>query len=215
MFARAPVPGRAKTRLIPMLDPLGAAKFQAALILDTTCKVDRLGQSVERWLFVTGGRIPVNPGGIQWTRATQRGRDLGERLDHAFTQLLRGHRAAVIIGTDSPSLSSTLLRQALSELRVCDAVLGPCPDGGFYVIGLRRLVPNLFRAVRWSSSYAFRDMLQNLLGNGYSCSVMRKVSDVDRPEDLKQLARQMTRSGAARRSSPAVWRFLTRAGLAH
>ena len=145
------MPGRAKTRLIPLLGPRGAAELQSALILDTTRKVSKLARSAARWLFLAGGAFPDFPDRNLWTVVQQRGRDLGERVERAFRQVLRGHRAAVIVGTDSPLLSPRLMRLALAELRVCDAVLGPCPDGGFYLVGLRRIVPGLFRGVRWST----------------------------------------------------------------
>src|SRR5205807_9524580 len=67
----------------------------------------------------------------------QRGPGLGARLERAFRQMLRRHPAAIVIGTDSPLVPVTVLRLALSELRICEAVLGPCPDGGYYLVGLR------------------------------------------------------------------------------
>jgi hypothetical protein len=138
----------------------------------------------------------------------QRGRDLGERLEGAFRRLLQSHGKAVIIGTDSPLLSPRLLRLALSELRSCDAVLGPCPDGGFYLVGLAREAPGLFRGGRLGSRQAFRDVQRSLLGRGFSCSILPIVSDIDRPADLKEIAKQMIRKPSMRTASPALWRFL-------
>jgi hypothetical protein len=141
----------------------------------------------------------------------QRGRDLGERLEHAFRLLLGRHSAAVVIGADSPTLAPLVLKAALRELRVCAAVLGPCPDGGFYLIALRRAeakqIPGLFRGVRWGSAFAFRDMLGNLLQRALACSILESYADVDRPEDFRRLARELVRSRAARRGAPAVWAF--------
>ena len=138
----------------------------------------------------------------------QRGRDLSARLDFAFARLLRRHPRAVIIGTDSPLLSPRLLHLALTELNVCDAVIGPCPDGGFYLVGLRCKIPGLFRGVRLSSRHAFGDTLRALLQQGLSCAVLPAVPDIDRPDDLKEIARQMTRRHALRAAAPALWRCL-------
>lgn len=208
VFAKSPVPGRAKTRLIPLLGPCGAAAVQAALILDTTTKVNKLSRHASRWLFVSGRHVPEFKDARQWIRSSQRGRELGARLEAAFRKLLRFHCAAVVVGTDSPLLSARLLRQALLELAICDAVIGPCPDGGFYLIGLRRQVSDLFRGVRLSSRHAYRDTLRGLLRRGLSCAVLPAVPDIDRPRDLRELTTQMARHAAMRTSAPALWRFL-------
>jgi len=208
IFARTPSPGHTKTRLIPVLGARGAADFQAALITDAVGKVEALSQYAARWLFHTGRTFPT-PSGLQtWKLAHQQGRDLGERLDHAFRRLLAAHSAAVVIGTDSPLLPPRMLRQALNELRACDAVLGPCPDGGFYLIGLRCLPQDLFRGVRWSSRFAFRDVLGSLGSHGLISSILSPLPDVDRPADLLRLAQQFLGLPAARWLAPATWGFL-------
>jgi rSAM/selenodomain-associated transferase 1 len=218
VFARAPRPGKAKTRLIPLLGSRGAAELQAALIADSIRKVNALAGRASRYLFFAGRRFraAARPSGYRLVR--QRGRDLGGRLERAFLMLLGRHSAAVVIGTDSPTLAPRALRAALRELRVCAAVLGPCPDGGFYLIGLRRAeadeIPGLFRRVRWGSAFAFRDTLGNLLRRGLACSILEPCADVDRPEDFRSLTRELVRSRAARRAAPAVWRYVRDRGLA-
>ena len=220
VFARAPRPGRAKTRLIPLLGPRGAAEFQAALTADALRKVDALPSGISRWLFLAGGKFPGFPskgarqaGGVrhgvpkQWRLDRQRGADLGERLDDAFRNLLRHHSAAVVIGTDSPLLPKGILRTALAELRWCDAVLGPCPDGGFYLIGLRNLLSGVFRHVRWGTPWAFRDMLRTLMQRGLSCAILEQYADVDRPADFHALARHLAEHPAVRRLAPGVWKY--------
>ena len=208
VFARSPVAGRAKTRLIPLLGPRAAAELQSALILDTVAKVNQLAEQAVCWLFAAGGKIPEFPGRADWKLVAQRGRDLGERLEVAFRRLLQSHTKAVIIGTDSPLLSPRLLRLALSEIRTCDAVLGPCPDGGFYLIGLAREAPGLFRDVRLGSRHAFGDARRALLGRGFSCSILPIVSDIDRPRDLKEIAKGMTQRPVLRAASAALWAYL-------
>ena len=157
IFARAPVPGQAKTRLVPLLGRQGAAEFQGALTSDAIRKVSRLvssGHNVTPYIFLAGrGRFaqgsagpPALPGipcpaslrsVANFTILEQRGPGLGARLERAFRQMRRRHAAAIVIGTDSPLVPVTVLRFALSELRICEAVLGPCPDGGYYLVGLR------------------------------------------------------------------------------
>lgn len=212
IFARAPSPGRAKTRLIPLLGARGAADFQAALLADTVRRVSTLTGQTSRYIFISGHAFPINSALANYTLKQQRGRDLGARLGRAFRQLLPFHRAAVVMGTDSPLLSSRILRQAVRELGFCDAVLGPCPDGGYYLIGLRRMSPGLFRGIRWGSPHAFRGTLENLMRRGFSCSILEPVADIDRPEDFRRLAKELASSAGARRSAPAVWSFIRKHG---
>lgn len=208
VFARAPSPKKAKTRLIPILGPRGAADFHAALISDTLRKVNALVGRVSPYFFLAGRDFPFSSSLRDFTLQRQRGKNLGERLGRAFRRLLRRHASAVVIGTDSPLLSPRVLRESLDELRRCDAVLGPCPDGGFYLIGLRRHGAGMFRGVRWGSPFALRDTLRNLRRWGFACSIIERIADVDRPEDVHRLKEDLTRSPAARRLAPSVWRFL-------
>ena len=210
VFARAATPGEAKTRLIPLLGAPGAAEFHATLVSDTVQKVNRIAKHAVRYFFLAGRLFP--PALAGYNRQRQRGKDLGARLERAFQFLFRRHAAAVIIGTDSPQLQPKLLVRALRELRFCDAVLGPCPDGGYYLIGLRaqskRRLRGIFRDIRWGSSFAFRDTLRSLLGRGSICSILDPCADVDRPADFRRLRRSLERNRAARSGAPAVWRFM-------
>jgi uncharacterized protein len=215
IFARAPEPGRAKTRLWPLLGREGAAAFQAALMSDAMRKVASLG-GIARYLFLANGTLGSTFGGQGqatnhgYTLVRQQGTDLGERLQRAFYRMLGRHRRALVIGTDSPQLSPRGLRRALDELRWCDAVLGPCPDGGYYLIGLRRFERGLLRAVRWGTSFAFQDTLHNLVKCCFSCSVLEPLPDIDRPADLRRLSKSLSLSPQLRRLAPATWSFVKR-----
>jgi hypothetical protein len=213
VFARAPSPGKAKTRLIPLLGPQGAAEFQAALMADALHKVNRLSGRVSPYLFVAGKKFPPgstgsSPDTSNYTVMCQRGAGLGARLANAFRELLPRHAAVVVIGTDSPTLPPRVLRAALRELRWCDAVLGPCPDGGYYLLGLRRFERGLLRGIRWGSAMAFGDTLRNFLRQGFSCSILEPFPDVDRPADVERLRRELVRSPAARRLASNTRRYL-------
>jgi glycosyltransferase A (GT-A) superfamily protein (DUF2064 family) len=265
VFARAPIAGHAKTRLIPLLGAQAAAGFQAALISDTLRKVARLKGCIQPYLFLAGnfttfGRrharaILHEPSGAaphlrscekdpvgarhgvplpgfsigyvsrnrtlsnssqllgEFRVIRQKGKDLGERLANGFRTLLRLHPSCVVIGTDSPLFPARILRQALRELHACESVLGPCPDGGYYLIALRRpsdpgLLRGIFRRVRWGTAFAFSDTLRNLLRLGLSCSVLDDCADVDLPRDFQRLKRNLSRDRVARRLAPVTWNFL-------
>lgn len=212
IFARLPAPGKAKTRLIPLLGPRRAAEFQAALISDSLRKAGTLAGCASPYLFFAGRGFL--PGGLppDWKLVRQRGANLGQRLECALRRLLRRHVAAVVIGTDSPTLAPRLLRVALRDLAACDVVLGPSPDGGFYLVGFRRAAADkiweVFRGVRWGSSSVFRDTLENLRRCGLACAILDPCADVDRPADFRRLVRELTCSRSLRRRAPAVWRFV-------
>lgn len=155
-----------------------------------------------------GGR----PETVSYALVAQQGADLGERLGRAFRLLLTHHPRALVMGTDSPTLGAHRLRQALRELSCCDAVLGPCPDGGYYLIGLRRFSSALFRGVRWGTQFAFRDTLRNLTECHFSCSVLEPLPDVDHPADFRRLAKSLSSNLRLRRLAPATWSFVKGAG---
>jgi hypothetical protein len=228
VFARAPIAGHSKSRLIPLLGAQGAAGFQAALISDTLRKVARLKGCVQPYLFWAGNSIASAPRTTEailreqsgapphisaFPVIRQQGKGLGERLENAFRRLLRRHPSCVVIGTDSPLFPARVLRQALGELHACESVLGRCPDGGYYLIALRRpvgpgMLRGIFRKVRWSTAFAFSDTLRNLLRLGLSCSVLEDCADVDLPRDFQRLKENFSRNQAARRLAPATWNFL-------
>lgn len=209
VFARAAIPGRTKTRLIPALGRKGAAEFHRALVSDTLHKVLRLKLRIARYLFVTGGSglISFLPDCYHYRR--QRGRDLAERLDQAFAHLLQEHPCAIIIGTDSPEIPCSLLTFALRKLRTTDAVLGPCPDGGYYLLGLRQTSPGLLRRIRLETPLAFRNTIDRLLTLGFSTSILEPYPDVDYPKDYAALQRNLVKNPGMRRLMPATWRFLS------
>lgn len=210
VFARAPIPGKTKTRLIPALGPDGSAEFHRALLMDTLGKVAAMKSQATRYLFVTGNKIPEDIVPRVFQSQRQKGRDLDQRLEHAFTQLLQQHTRVIIIGTDSPMLAPAMLRIALEEMRTTDSVLGPCPDGGYYLIGLRRTIRGLFAGIRMGTQFAFQDTLTNLLTHGFSCSVLESCPDIDHPSDLLNLVESLVRNPGARRRVPQTWRFLSK-----
>ncbi|HEV2213869.1 MAG TPA: TIGR04282 family arsenosugar biosynthesis glycosyltransferase [Terracidiphilus sp.] len=210
IFARAAIPGKTKTRLVPALGPHGAAQFHRALVSDALGKVARLAGRAECYVFTAGGNLSVGMVPGVFERRRQSGRDLARRLSRAFAELLQRHSRAVIIGTDSPTLAPAMLGLALEELRTTGAVLGPCPDGGYYLIGLRRAAPGLFNGLRLGTEFAFADTLASLLAHGLSCSVLEPCPDIDRPEDLAALKEFLSKNPAARRLAPHTWRFLAK-----
>jgi len=188
VLARAPIPGRTNSRLVPRLGRWGAARLQARLTERTlrTARAARLGP-----IELHGAPRAGLPFFLRCARRfgaslhVQRGRDLGERMQHAAAQALRRARAAILIGTDCPMLSVRDLRAAARALQGgVDAVLVPAEDGGYALIGLRRADPRAFRDIAWGSGTVYAVTRARSAALGWRVRVQRTVWDLDRPEDL-------------------------------
>ena len=127
----------------------------------------------------------------------QRGRDLGERMQRA----LRRHRRAILIGADCPALMPIDLRRAARLLHGnADIVLAPAEDGGYALIGARRISPSVFANVEWGGADVLAQTLANLERAGLRYRLLRTVWDVDRPEDLERLRARRFSSAARPRA---------------
>jgi rSAM/selenodomain-associated transferase 1 len=189
VFAKAPLSGRVKTRLAA---EIGAAPADALYGRMAHAIVARTVGSSYRtvvWYAPASAEFVVR----RWLRGLgvrsfrpQRGRGLGARLEHAFDRLFRGGgRSVVIIGTDCPALRERDLLRAFEALESHDVVLGPARDGGYYLVGLRRRQPGLFRRIPWSTAEVMRVTLERASHLGLSCKVLRPMRDVDRASDAR------------------------------
>jgi rSAM/selenodomain-associated transferase 1 len=179
VFARAPVAGYVKTRLIPRLGAQGAARLQRRLIR-AALRTARAAGPVE--LHVTRPHSWLR--GLGVPLRLQRGRDLGERMYHA----LHAQRFTVLVGTDAPALRAADLRRALRWLRGgIDVVLAPAEDGGYALIGARRIDARVFEGIRWGADDVLARTLDNLRRCGLRYRLLRTVWDVDRPQDIDRL----------------------------
>jgi uncharacterized protein len=189
LFARYPVAGRAKTRLIPALGAEGASALHRRLVLRTLRTAHKACRAVEADLEVRfeGG---TDQAMSHWLGdgarfLPQSSGDLGERMTGAFTESFRtGSTATLIIGSDCPGLSPDVITAAFDRLRETLVVLGPALDGGYYLIGLSRLVPELFRGIPWGTDRVLADSLAVLQRRGCKPALLDPLEDIDRPEDL-------------------------------
>jgi len=190
VFARAPVPGEAKTRLIPKLGAWRAARLHERLTLHALRTAGLADGRVE----LHGTRRHSFFRRLDVAFRLQRGRDLGERMVNALS---KARRPAILIGTDCPALTPADLRRAARWLRGgCDAVLAPAEDGGYALIGLRRPRPEFFQDIRWGSARVYADTARKLAG--YRWRALRRVWDLDRPEDLERFRSLRFASGFRR-----------------
>lgn len=189
VFAKAPVPGQAKTRLIPALGPDGAARLHARLVTHTltTVSAAALGP-VTLWCAPDTGHPYFDDLAQRFgvTREVQRGADLGERMFHAFEHQTP-HVPLLLIGTDCPALGADTLRTAAHALMNDDAVFVPAEDGGYALIGLNHPERSLFEDIPWGSGAVMSRTRDALRRAGLRWTELDPLWDVDRPEDLPRL----------------------------
>ena len=196
VFARAPIAGAVKTRLIPELGAAGAARLHERLIRATlaTARASRCGP-VELHLTRKHTLFP----GAQ----AQRGADLGERMQNALAAALRRYRCDVLIGADAPALTPRDLRRAVRWLQGgAELVLAPAEDGGYALIGATRISFSVFRGIEWGAESVYRETVRRIESAGLRWRALRTIWDVDRPADLARLR--------SLRFSAASWRCARR-----
>lgn len=189
IFTRYPRAGHTKTRMIEALGPAGAADLQRQLTeqavqtaenLAGRCSLNleirywggSLGQ-MQKWLGPNRLFCEQGPG------------DLGEKMARAFTEAFEDdYHQVMLIGADCPHLSPAILATGFSRLADHDLILGPASDGGYYLIGLTRPCPDLFRHRSWGSNLLLAETVAAAKRSALNLYLLEELPDVDRPEDL-------------------------------
>jgi rSAM/selenodomain-associated transferase 1 len=199
VFAKTPKPGKVKTRLLAAVSADVAAALHAACIEDTL-RVVRKMRGCDAFVFAAGGtgyfrRLVKKQGSSARMQVLpQRGSDLGARMENAFRKCFAmGFREVVVIGTDTPWMGVERVRGAFAELKVNDVVIGPAEDGGYYLLGMRTMVPEIFRGIPWSSERVLQLTLQAIAKMKLRRKLLRWDFDLDRPEDLRRATRFLRR----------------------
>ncbi|WIM93055.1 TIGR04282 family arsenosugar biosynthesis glycosyltransferase [Actinoplanes oblitus] len=206
VMAKAPVPGRVKTRLCPPCTPEQAAAIAAAALADTLETAGRV--PARRRVLVVDGSHPVPPG---WTGMAQRGGGLGERLAYAFADTALPGVPALLIGMDTPQVTAELLVAAATTLDRAGAVLGPAEDGGWWALGLSDPADAaVLTGVPMSMPDTGARTLAALRGRGVRPAPLPELRDVDTAADAVAVAAQC-RAGA--RFRQAVARMPQAAGV--
>ncbi|MBS3964104.1 MAG: TIGR04282 family arsenosugar biosynthesis glycosyltransferase [Methylomonas sp.] len=190
IFCKAPIPGQVKTRLQPTLSAEQAAQAHRQLSIMTLnqafqqplCSVELhcAPDSHDHFFQDCARRYPL-------TLKTQRGADLGERMQHAFADALSRYRHVLLMGCDCPSLSCDDLRQALMKLHEgYDAVIAPADDGGYVLIGLNQAQPGLFSDMTWGHDQVMAATRRRAEANGLSLYELDRQWDVDNYQDWQR-----------------------------
>jgi uncharacterized protein len=189
VFTRYPEAGKTKTRLIPALGADGAAQLQRQMTEHTIAQVRQLANQQLLSIDIRyggGDRLSMQHWlGTDLSYQPQSNGDLGARMANAFEFAFADQcNRVVTIGTDCPDLDASKLAQAFEALYQHDLVLGPATDGGYYLIGLRRFVPELFVGVAWGTDTVFEQTMSIAQTLDLAVTCLGPLTDVDRPDDL-------------------------------
>ena len=191
IMTKAPEPGRSKTRLVPPLSYAEAADLARALLVD---QLENVARFEGARLFITF--TPENAAGFfegfipqGFTCFPQRGESLGERMSHAFEHLFASaFDNILLIGSDLPALPLAWFDQAygLLERSAADIVLGPSADGGYYLVGMSRIIP-IFEDIGWSRGDVLGQTIRKLADVGLKHELLPECYDIDTADDLGRL----------------------------
>jgi hypothetical protein len=186
-FAREPVEGTVKTRMMPYLSASDACDLHSQLVQWTTDSLVEVGLGPVELLVAGAVDHPLflrcRNRGVA-AIGSQRGADLGERMYHALADGLLRYPRVILVGSDCPGIDRAYLSKALSALDSTEVVLGPALDGGYVLVAARRLYKEMFEGIAWGGDTVMASTRERLQGLGASWTELPPLPDIDRPEDL-------------------------------
>jgi rSAM/selenodomain-associated transferase 1 len=201
MFVKFPDRGEVKSRLSRGLGEEIATDLYRCFIEDL---LEKLAQGDYRF------RMAFHPEGKEheiremfgggFSTMPQEGKDLGERMKHAFIRCFsEGFCSVVVIGSDSPDLPARIIEKSFLALEDHDAVIGPSADGGYYLIGFTREAfhPDVFSGLAWGAETIYQETMDILHKAGALAHILPVWQDVDRPEDITILIKNSKKTGFA------------------
>ena len=192
VYARVPELGKVKTRLAAQMGDVAALAAYRSMLLNVLDRMSRL-DDIDKELCVTGadtaGECSRLASEFGFSLAVQGQGDLGQRMHATFRQALSSHSRVLLVGSDCPLLDESRIRWALTALEQHDAVFVPVEDGGYSLVGLRRLIPELFAGIAWSTDSVMQESRSKLRDLGASWLESEVLWDVDEPEDWERWRR--------------------------
>ena len=189
LFTKVPEKGKVKTRLSTHLNDEITLNLYKCFVTDLIESL-KVG---EYTLVIAFYPVELDDKVISWLGAEhsytpQVGKHLGKRMENAFKDtFMEGFNEVLVIGSDIPDITPLLINKAFEAFKNHDAVIGPCVDGGYYLIGFTKktFLPDIFKGIKWGTERVFKDTMGVFSKKNYKVYVLPKLRDIDRIEDLK------------------------------
>jgi rSAM/selenodomain-associated transferase 1 len=187
IFTKNPIKGKVKTRLAKDIGDSKALEIYQYLLQHTRQVTQPIG--ADKAVFYADF-VDTADGwdNAHYTKFAQTGKDLGDRMKNAFVQGFdQGYSRVVIIGSDCAQITQDIISEAFEALKTHDAVLGSAKDGGYYLLGMKRLYAQVFENKPWSTSEVFAQTLQDFTQAQATVYQLAQLSDIDTVDDLHTL----------------------------
>ncbi len=186
IFAKNLVYGEVKTRLAATAgDPMAFDVYKE--LLEYTFRITR-SLAPDKIIFYSGYIDQADTWSSEFKKQIQKGKDLGERIHHAFDHAFtNGYKEVVIIGTDCFELTPAIITEAFSGLKDHDVVIGPANDGGYYLLGMKKMNPGLLQNISWSTEKVLSQTTSFCNDNKLSVLLLEELSDLDNEKDLEKM----------------------------
>ena len=189
IFSRLPIGSETKTRLASLLNEQQREILHVAMWADIFSEVMNLSGKINIFLYWTGSGdinnykkfIPEN-----FILRQQTGGNLGEKMNNAMREIFyTGYNRVVLIGSDIPSVRHENIERAFDSLNHSDVVIGPSEDGGYWLIGMKKFIPDSFNISKWGNSSVLNSTIKKLNDSGTIYNLADTLQDLDTPDDIK------------------------------
>jgi uncharacterized protein len=190
IFVRLPRNGKVKTRLAQSIGEQGATEFYRTCLEAVFREVRQLPENIGKYIFFSeqpdeGEKTFLESNGFH--HSVQEGEGLGQRLEKAFNKVFKeGAQKAVVVASDVPDLSEQIINEAIQALDENDIVIGPCFDGGYYLLGMKKLHQTLFSNISWSTDRVYPQTLDSAKKDELSIYQLQTLIDIDTETDLRK-----------------------------
>ena len=194
LFAKYWEPGQVKTRLAESIGDQAASRLHREFLANLLATFQSFDARRILGYWPRDRRSEfAQLAGPSWNLMPQTAGHLGARIRAYFADAAEaGQQRTVLIGADSPTLSTTMVQDAFDQLNQHEVVIGPARDGGYYLIGCRGIVADIFEEIDWGSDRVFEQTMRQLKSSGLSYAVLTEWYDIDRLDDLLALYQELT-----------------------
>ncbi len=192
IFTRIPIPGKIKTRLMPCYTPLECAQLHSYFLRDIVAECEKTEKDIYIFYAPDGNvKILKKVLGFEQAYSKQQGDNIGSRMQQSMEEVFQnGYEKCILIGSDVPGLKAKHLEESFRMLDEKDTVLGPTEDGGYYLIGSRKSIPEAFEESHYSQGEVAKATKDKLEAAGYTVARAEKLLDIDTPKDLLDYGRK-------------------------